>query len=250
MGLLDDLDGSMEEENPLADKKDIVIETMIKNITDEHTKFNEWAKVEVKKYYAGNSLFRAGIGRKFDFSITHEMIQYYLENYEKYMYNFTWFGTALIQNAYDQGHNDFGLPVFQKKSGIPHAMFGWYLYGEKENPINLTIEDERAYYYCSHCSYSKIKFLKDTITSNAQECYRSEIVFLGNTGQECAVKLDQCKVYCYGEIGDFFGEESKKTEFHSPHIENLDQISKGKNLRNCSFYLVDENDEPHEVIYL
>ena len=235
MSLLDDLDGKIEEEKQLASKKDEALQDMIERIEEEFV-------ISLKNNVEED--FSDAVKRKLDFSITPEAIECFLSKKDPSCsqsdyYQKCKFSMMLIQNAYNQEHNNFNLP--ELGGGVWGLLVSGYsfLFGKKDNPINLTIKESGAIRYCNHLAYANVKFLEKTGKSCAKECEDSRIVFESNAGSMNASFLHNCDVYSYGDIDIEFGWKSIGTRFYSPHKDNLDEIAKNTGF-SCSYYLLDD----------
>ena len=270
MGLLDDLDGKIEEENALASKKNKSQQKMINNIEKEYEKFKKWFKKAYSKLDI-YSIYKKTINNKIDFSLTPEAIECFIRTYNKFNPSkkgdhILPFSSILIQNSYNQGHNDFSLPAIIKSNDATIEFAYNYLYGSKIAPLNIIIKNSVVHSSCNRIKYANIKFLKETdhgcanscvcsnITFNintyegsAQQCIESKIVFNDFAGDGSAINSSKCDVYFYGDIDKYCGSNSKSTIFYSPHIKNLKQVAKTVS-EGCSFYLI-EGDGNHTEVH-
>ena len=261
MSLLDDLDGSIEEEKQLARKKDEGFQGMLDNIEEEFESFKEWFRTERHRRICvlqegsklKENLYLKSIKKKPDFFVIPEAIEIFLK---KQSSNLVFsrcciaeYSAMLIQNSYDLGCNDFNVPVLKYKAGDSIDSLYSYLIGKKEGPINLTIVGDYAHFYCKKLSYANIIFKNSYSTWGASECENSKIIFEKNASHNCAFGLINCDAYFYDALGDGVGKYSKNTCFYSPHKKNLKQISKEHGLKDCSFYLLDEHDKPTRIIF-
>ena len=251
MGLLDDLDGNIEEEKQLSDKKDKAFQGMIDRITEEYVKFERWLTDAYKNNnyisYESDEL----IEKKLYFYITPKAIEYFLQDYTKYKNQESelWineFSTVLIQNCYDQGHNNFNFPVLLDGKGKLLEEGYSFLCGKKENPIDITLQGNFPHHYCYSLKHVNVKFTKTTDIFCATECLNSKIIFEGDAGAYSGYKSKDCDIYFHGSINEKCGFLSENSRFYSPHIINLKQINKVA-ASGCSFYLI-EKDESHKEV--
>ena len=133
MSLLDAMDGEIEEEKPLSDKIDI---SSLQMIADEYFRFQ-------KKYHGKwmishwTDWHNVSVSRKLEFSITSQVIESFLKDHNKYdrlnvPSSICPFASMLIQNSYNQDHNDFNLPVLKDKLGNPITGAFQHLRGKKK----------------------------------------------------------------------------------------------------------------------
>ena len=135
MSLLDDLDGSIEEEKELDTKKDEALQGMVDKIVEEYAKFPPRFDNKIMSRY------EQWVKNKLDFSITPRAIESFLQKYNEHEYAIKAFITMLVQNAYVQGHNDFVLPVLKAEKGWIISDTYSYLTGKKDDLINITMND-------------------------------------------------------------------------------------------------------------
>ena len=246
MSLLDDLDGCVEEEKQLADKKDESLSSMVRNISEEYKKFLEFHDDE---FGITNNQYEQIVRKKIDFHITPKAIDVFLQ--EGYKYDdknpIQIFTSMLFQNAYNQGHNDFNVPVLRDEEEIIIYWAYSYLHGTDVNPINITIKGDLTLMYCWGMRSANVRFTENTDEYSASHCKNSKIIFEADAGKFSANCSDNCDVYFYGNVGIGSGWNSKNICFYSPQIKYLEQISDEPGLRNCSFYLLDKNNDSEEV---
>ena len=240
MSLLDDLNGSVEEEKELVSKKDEALKDIINNIEEEYELF--------QNYHFGE--YMEAVKIKLDFSITPEAIISFIQKHKgtsHYTYDFFPFGAMLIQNSYNQGHNDFVLPALNNESDLIGFSSHSHLYGQEKNPIKLIINGELAKNYFTELKYAQIKFTGKADKFCAWSCSDSKIEFKDYAGLEAATYSKNCDVYFYEDVGDDCGLGSKKTRFYSPYKANLKQVSKFNSWSNCSYYLIELDGSHTEV---
>ena len=114
MSILDDYvdDGSIEEEKPLADKKDESLQAMVDSIKEEYGVFKEWSWDERGLLYPEK--FQKAV-KKESIIVSPLAIESYLnerpipESVDK-KGRLVMFSSMLVQNSYNHGHNYFNLP--------------------------------------------------------------------------------------------------------------------------------------------
>ena len=241
MSLLDDLDGSIEEEKQLASKKDKGIQDMIDNIIKEYPSFQD-AYTRLCRTQA--NVYKELVQTKLDFSVTSETIETFCNNHNQCMDmesnvgTYAIFCSMLIQNAYDQEYNDFNFNNLKFKNEMPVIKNINYVCGQKDNPIKIRIAGEILPYCCDNLNYAHITFLSDLQYECAKFCDNSTIIFKGDAAKVSAKGLINCDVHFYQEIGELCGLDSRNTRFYSPHKKNLEEISKVV-YDDCSFYLIE-----------
>ena len=240
MGLLNILNGNIKGEKQLAVKKD----KSVQRIIDEYVKYQK--KVDYYTPYAETNK------DKLDFCVTPGAIETFLSKYGK-----TWqlsfhtgkFCTMLVQNSYNQGHNDFNLPVLFEQKDVPLRFLYSFLVGTKDNPIKLTIEGDHPFTLANNCVNSEITFEGEGAYDSAYGCINSKIVFNKDGSYDNAQYLNGCEVYFYGKLGWDCGKKSKNSKFYSPHRDFLRHMNHESDLKDCQLYLLKNQKKPKRASY-
>ena len=249
MSLLDDLSGSLEEQQQLSVKIDSTLQIIVDRIAKESVKFKEWYIHERHVRYQKDGYEEQGaflgmieesIKKKIEFAVTLESINSFLQGnniakLEKPIQEA--FTSMLFQNVYDQGHNNFVFPILKTEDQKPIPCGYNCLSGTKADPISITMVDV-VQHCCWGLKYANLKFLDNVGHGCAMNCSDSTIIFDDNGSG--AYHAKNCDVYINGEINLNFGMCSKNSRFYSPHKKDLEQISKEIKVQNCSFYLIED----------
>ena len=260
MNLLDDLNGNLKEEKPLAQKQD-ELQGIISGMEVEYLKYQEEFRAELDKipnFTRNNTfslLYEQSRNKIIDCPITPQAINYFLKehksegtaNYEDV--GIELFASILFQSSYNQGHNDFNVPLFRLKDGS--LIWSCYkgLVGTVENKINLIIDEGGAQSSFGYLDHVNIKFSRGVGKHCVDQCHNSKIVFGEDVGGYNFQMARNCEVYIHGNIGDHCGYSSKNTRFFSPHMNVIEQISKENYIEDCSFFLIEEDGVHTEVTF-
>ena len=248
MSLLDELDGNIEEEMPLASKKDEVLEGIVERIEEAYMRFRQSYTdfdfeitsfkdiVDGRKEILLEDTNKKAVKKELDFSITPRAIETFLQKNiikistlkaneieDSIFKHFNTFVSHLIQNAYYQGHNDFHLPVLNDFNVLYGCAYA-HLEGKKDDPIRLTIEGESAESHCNRDINGNIKFRNDAET--------------------CVLLSNNCDVYFYGKAINWCGKFSRNSRIYSSYKETLKEVSKNKPFF-CSYFLLDAKGNAH-----
>jgi len=97
--------------------------------------------------------------------------------------------SSLIQHSYEQGHNDFVLPLNEKLEKLCQG-----IHGTKKNPIRVTIQGDIE----GGCGYSA-KY--------------TEIRLMGNASDTLGDYSEFCKFTVFGNVGNECGSNSKHSSY-------------------------------------
>ena len=145
------------------------------------------------------------------------------ENHENFRINTGLFISALIQNSYDSGNNNF----YFKTNNI--EWLGTYNKGNKENPLVISIEENHGTRIGEETEYS---------TFNIKENHGTEI---GWDAKHSTFNIEENQ-------GENIGWDAKHSTFKSSNEKTLDSI-KAKPRRDNKFYLIKDGKEiPYKKI--
>ena len=263
MSLLDELDGSIEEEKQISTKRDSSIDQRVGQIT---TCFDKW--LGSYNFLNGDDYNRALRGLK-GINVQPEDIEIFASRLKHQNIigkltekNCGDFFTALIKRSYLNGYNGFNLKLNEELKNI--EFIGEELVGKKNNPIKITIEGDGAYNWFNESKYCSITF-NGNVKSSVNEVKYSTIVFNGDMTYDCGIECENCNIIINGkEINDSIfnnincdmtlnysntintGFYSENSRFYSSDINILNKTSL-ENENDCSYYLI-EKDGSHKKV--
>ena len=190
---------------------------------------------------------------KFEHVVTPEAIELFLYQYNRHSEDKPYlkeFSTALVNNAYDGGHNGFVLPASKDKHDEPPYadLFGgyWYLQGKKKDLLDITIKGESFQEYGHNLNYAKVRFVAPEVMRCGYYCKNSVLIFESETIKGSAFMSENCDIYLYGTDVSNSGMVSKNNRFFSPHKSTLEKVSEEAG-SGSSFYLIEEDGSHTEV---
>ena len=248
MSLLDELEGSIEEEKQLSAKEDECLLSMVERLEEEFEMFDKWYMDRWKHSDGVVKNFMKAFEWNPALSLNPVLIESFLDKNNRHFKknsSIAEFMTMLIQSAYDDAHNDFYLPLLKGEG--ENAWAYSYLAGRVDDPIRITLNDNEIWDCCRGLKKAELTFTKNTDWKCANYCIDSKIIFYGDASIECATDSVNCEVYTYGKVGWNFGTFSKDSKFYSPHMKNLDIIKKVAG-KSCKFYLIDEDGNHKKVL--
>ena len=173
MGLLDNLIGKIEEENPIDTKIDPIFADNMQGILKSYRECLGW------------KVFRPETTGKMvkllaEFNVTKKEINEFFSCiglYQEYpeFSKFTGpFISALIQRAYYDGHNDFNIEM---PNAIMLGSIPSMIKGEKENPLRIKMSGDFDSYNAYDIGYAEITFEKGSAKGFACEAWNSKFTF-------------------------------------------------------------------------
>ena len=222
MSLLDDLDGTIEEENKISTKIDAALEGHINNLIEVYSK----SKNKINSLSHGYKLFLKNLN---GFQISDVDANEFLNKIKTHEDN-TFVGvfiSALIQKAYDSGGNDFFINANFQKERIDYLAV--YLKGSKDDPLKVTIKGD----YCGR--------------SYGWSAEHTKITFNGNIGTNSAMLASYSTFIYNAKFDPIAGYNTVHCKFYSPDKTALMKLSKIPPKRTNRFYLLDKKGNATEV---
>ena len=250
MGILDDLDGTIESDKDLSTKKDIALNTEdYKQMIFLYECFLGTGKLK------GSSI--AKIDATLDLIDRLSTVIPDYKDHDKFHDRTGQFISMLINAAYNNDHNNFRiyLPDLNKPIDniarsvgsingstieISIASSAGKNCGAHARNISIRYQTETGPLAADHIQNSTVVFKQRAIKA-AGFAYNSDITF-ENEAYSCADYTDNCDIYLLSNASSI-GKDAKNSRFYSPHTSVLDNISK-----NCGktsiLYLLDNNGNP------
>ncbi len=154
-----------------------------------------------------------------------------MTKYEKHRYYRRAAGlfiNRLVQNSYNNGHNDFHLQIYSPIHDFCHKLLG----GIKKQPLRLAVEGDLGRHFASSC-----KDVSVTVDGNldmycCKNAERSQFIIQGRAGECCALNAKHCTFTLEGDVGYSCGKHAMASAFRTSNKRTLDLLIANVGKRN------------------